>query len=79
MLVAEAVTRDVPIYLEGLGSVTAYKTVNVRTQVDGRLDAWSSTRGRRSSAASCWRRSTRGRSQIQLHQAEAALARDRRS
>ena len=27
-----------PIYLEGLGTVTAYKTVTVRTQVDGRLD-----------------------------------------
>jgi multidrug efflux system membrane fusion protein len=38
VLVSEAVTRDVPIYLEGLGTVTAYKTVNVRSQVDGRLD-----------------------------------------
>ena len=38
VLVSEAVTRDVPIFLEGLGSVTAYKTVNVRSQVDGRLD-----------------------------------------
>jgi len=38
VLVAEAVSRDVPIFLEGLGSVTAYKTVNVRSQVDGRLD-----------------------------------------
>jgi len=38
VLVAEAVSRDVPIFLEGLGTVTAYKTVNVRSQVDGRLD-----------------------------------------
>jgi multidrug efflux system membrane fusion protein len=38
VLVTEAVTRDVPIFLEGLGTVTAYKTVNVRSQVDGRLD-----------------------------------------
>ena len=38
VLVSEAVTCDVPIYLEGLGTVTAYKTVNVRSQVDGRLD-----------------------------------------
>jgi multidrug efflux system membrane fusion protein len=38
VLVSEAITRDVPIFLEGLGTVTAYKTVNVRSQVDGRLD-----------------------------------------
>src|SRR5437763_732004 len=30
--------RDVPIYLDGLGNATAFKTVTVRTQVDGRLD-----------------------------------------
>jgi multidrug efflux system membrane fusion protein len=38
VLVTQAVTRDVPIFLDGLGTVTAYKTVNVRSQVDGRLD-----------------------------------------
>src|SRR5438874_10114520 len=30
--------RDVPIYLEGLGNVTAYKTATVRSQVDGLLE-----------------------------------------
>src|SRR5262245_257314 len=30
--------RDVPIYLEGLGTVVASKTVTVRPQVDGRLE-----------------------------------------
>ena len=30
--------RDVPIYLDGLGNVTAFKTVTVRSQVDGRLE-----------------------------------------
>ena len=38
MLVATAAQRDVPIYLEGLGTVAAFKTVTVRSQVDGRLD-----------------------------------------
>ena len=66
-----------PIYLEGLGTVTAFKTVTVRAQVDGRLDKVAlhggagGQEGRR-----CSRRSIRARSQIQLHQAEAALARD---
>ncbi|HXI54421.1 MAG TPA: efflux RND transporter periplasmic adaptor subunit, partial [Polyangia bacterium] len=37
VLTARATARDVPITLDGLGAVVAYKTVNVRTQVDGRL------------------------------------------
>src|SRR5689334_10193427 len=37
VLLATAATRDVPITLEGLGTVTAYKTANVRSQVDGLL------------------------------------------
>ena len=32
------VKKDVPIYLDGIGSVTAYKTVTVKTQVDGVLE-----------------------------------------
>ena len=64
----------------GSAACVAYKTVNVRTQVDGRLDRVAlHARGRRSSAAICWRRSIRRPFTIQLHQAEAALARDRRS
>src|SRR5947209_4954771 len=39
VLVAPVERRDVPIYLEGLGTVTAYNTVTVHTRVDGRLDA----------------------------------------
>lgn len=35
---AAVARRDVPIYLDGLGTVTALKTVTVRSQVDGRLD-----------------------------------------
>ena len=31
--------QDVPIYLRGLGNVTAYYTVNVRTRIDGQLQA----------------------------------------
>ena len=37
VLVAAAQTRDVPIYLEGLGTVQAFATVTVRPMVDGPL------------------------------------------
>jgi multidrug efflux system membrane fusion protein len=35
--VATAVEQDMPVYLTGLGSVTAYNTVSVRSRVDGQL------------------------------------------
>lgn len=37
VLVATAETRDVPIYLDGLGTVQASQTVTVKPQVDGKL------------------------------------------
>ena len=35
--VAHAETRDVPVYLQGLGSVEAFNTVVVKTRIDGQL------------------------------------------
>lgn len=35
--VAPAESRDLPVYLSGLGSVTAFYTVTVKTRVDGQL------------------------------------------
>lgn len=35
--VASAVQQDMPVYLTGLGSVTAFNTVSVRSRVDGEL------------------------------------------
>ena len=35
--VASAVQQDMPVYLTGLGSVTAYNTVSVKSRVDGQL------------------------------------------
>jgi membrane fusion protein, multidrug efflux system len=38
VIAATVSSQDVPIYLEGLGNVTAFQTVTVHTQIDGRLD-----------------------------------------
>jgi membrane fusion protein, multidrug efflux system len=38
VLTAQVAQRDVPVWLEGLGTVSAFYTVTVKTQVDGRLD-----------------------------------------
>jgi len=45
VLTAEVVQKDVPVVLEGLGSVTAFYTVTVKTQVDGRIDRVLFTEG----------------------------------
>ncbi|HEY3817768.1 MAG TPA: efflux RND transporter periplasmic adaptor subunit [Polyangiaceae bacterium] len=45
VLTAEVVQKDVPVILEGLGSVTAFYTVTVKTQVDGRIDKVLFTEG----------------------------------
>jgi membrane fusion protein, multidrug efflux system len=76
VLVSSAVVRDVPIYLEGLGSVTAYKTVNVRSQVDGRLDRVDFTEGQAVKHGQVIAEIDPRPFTIMLHQGEAALARD---
>jgi multidrug efflux system membrane fusion protein len=76
VLISSAVVRDVPIYLEGLGSVTAYKTVNVRSQVDGRLDRVDFTEGQAVKHGQVIAEIDPRPFTIMLHQGEAALARD---
>jgi multidrug efflux system membrane fusion protein len=76
VLLARAVKRDVPITLEGLGTVTAYKTVNVRPQVDGRLDKVVFREGQTVKAGEQLAQIDPRPFEIQLHTAQAALARD---
>ena len=76
VLVAEAVTRDVPIFLEGLGTVTAYKTVNVRSQVDGRLDKVTFREGQPVKRNEVIAEVDPRPFEILLHQGQAALTRD---
>jgi multidrug efflux system membrane fusion protein len=68
--------RDVPIFLDGLGSVAAFKTVTVRSQVDGRLDQVLFREGQAVRAGDPLAKIDPRPFQNQLHQAEGALARD---
>ncbi|HZL20798.1 MAG TPA: efflux RND transporter periplasmic adaptor subunit [Polyangia bacterium] len=76
VLIATAAKRDVPIYLDGLGTVTAFKTVNVRSQVDGRLDRVDFTEGQTVKHGQVIAEIDPRPFTIMLHQGEAALARD---
>ena len=76
VLVADVVSKDVPIFLEGLGTVTAYKTVNVRSQVDGRLDKVVFQEGQPVKQSELLAQIDPRPFEILLHQGEAALTRD---
>lgn len=74
--VATARRRDVPIFLDGLGSVTAIKTVAVRAQVDGRLDQVFFQEGKPVRRGEVLAQIDPRPFLTQLHQAQGALARD---
>ncbi len=76
VLLAKAATRDVPITIEGLGTVTAYKTVTVRPQVDGRLDKVVFKEGQAVKHGEVIAEIDPRPFAIMLHTGEAALARD---
>ncbi len=77
VLVAVVEKRDVPIWLEGLGSVAAWKQVTVRCQVDGRLDKVFFIEGQAVKQGDVLAQLDARPFTAQLHQAEGALARDR--
>jgi multidrug efflux system membrane fusion protein len=76
--VAAAVVKreDVPVFLEGLGSVVAYRTVTVKAQVDGRLDQVFFREGQAVRRGDVLAQIDPRPFQIQLQQAQGALARD---
>jgi multidrug efflux system membrane fusion protein len=67
---------DVPLYLDGLGTVTAFMTVAVRTQVDGRLDEVRFREGQAVRKGDLLAVIDPRPFQVQLLQAQGALARD---
>jgi len=71
------VTReDLPVWVEGLGTVAAFQQVTVRAQVDGRLDKVLFTEGQTVKAGDVLAQIDPRPFQVQLHQAQGALARD---
>lgn len=77
VLVATVERRDVPLYLEGLGTVAAYNTVTVRPRVEGRLDAVRYTEGQTVRRGDLLAQIDPRPFAIALRQAEALVARDR--
>jgi multidrug efflux system membrane fusion protein len=73
---AMVVSKDVPIWVEGLGSVSAYYTVTVHTQVDGRLDSVLFKEGQRVKKGDVLAQIDPRPFAIALQQAQAAYARD---
>lgn len=74
--VARVQRLDMPIFLEGLGTVSALKTVMVRSLVDGRLEKVFFREGQAVRRGEALAQIDPRPFLNQLHQAEAALARD---
>lgn len=76
VLTVAATRRDVPIWREGLGNVTAFYTVTIKTQVDGRIDRVLFQEGQKVKRGDVLVQIDPRPFQIQLLSAQAALERD---
>jgi len=76
VLTAEVVQSDVPVIREGLGTVSAFYTVTVKTQVDGRIDQVLFTEGQQVKKGDVLVQIDPRPFAIQLETARANLARD---
>jgi multidrug efflux system membrane fusion protein len=75
--VATAEQSDLPVWLEGLGTVQAFQQVTVRAQVDGRLDKVAFTEGQAVKKGDVLAQIDPRPFRVKLLQAQGALARDR--
>jgi multidrug efflux system membrane fusion protein len=76
VLTADAVRRDVPVWVEGLGNVSAFYTVTVKTQVDGRIDRVLFKEGQSVKKGDVLVQIDPRPFAIQLESAQAAMVRD---
>ena len=74
--VATAERRDVPVFLKGLGSVTASNTVSVKSRVDGQLAQINFTEGQHVNKGDLLAVIDSRPFQVALEQAQANLFRD---
>jgi multidrug efflux system membrane fusion protein len=77
VVVAVVERRDFPIYLEGLGTVVAFNTVTLRSRVDGELVRVAFSEGQAVHKGDLLAQIDPRPYEIQLHQTEANLARDK--
>lgn len=73
---AVAIQQDAPVYLDGLGTVTALRTVTVRSKIDGELVRVVFTEGQMVNAGDLLAEIDARAYQVQLLQAEGQLQRD---
>jgi multidrug efflux system membrane fusion protein len=76
VIVASAERRDVPVYLTGLGTITAFNTVTVRTRVDGQIVQVAFREGQEVNKGDLLLVIDPRPFEVQLSQAQASLARD---
>jgi multidrug efflux system membrane fusion protein len=73
---ATVVQRDMPLYINGLGTVTAFKTVTLKSRVDGELVKVAFTEGQMVKEGDFLAQIDPRQYQAQLDQCEGTLARD---
>jgi multidrug efflux system membrane fusion protein len=76
VVVATAQKTDLPVYLNGLGTVTAFNTVTVRSRVDGQIVKINFTEGQMVHQGDPLVEIDPRPYQVQLEQAEGQLAKD---